>query len=124
MLCKFLDAEFEVRKSTENETSIECIKDSLYKNYTHLQSLLLSDAVEPENQRMKTILDLLVYTHRKKIELKLDFFKEFEDVIEQETSQLKAIDTQIAFDKVNNGMKHIESDELDKLKASSTISDD
>lgn len=126
MFSKFLKAECETEKSKQSETAIQSIKDSIYKNNTSLQMLPLSDHAKPieANPRMKCILDLLLYTQMKKIELKLDYFSEFERLIEQEASQIKTIETHIVQDKVKFAMRRIElNNQLEKLKAVSKPSE-
>lgn len=126
MFNKFLDAECEDRKSKQVDATLQSIKDSIYKTNTNIQFASQSELAKPTetNLRMKSILDLLVYTQMKKIELKLDYFIEFERLIEQESSQIRTMETHIVQDQVKFAIRRIElNDQLEKLKLSSKSAD-
>lgn len=122
MLNKFLNAEVEAKKAKEAGPSLESIKDTIYKSSSEMNKSKSDSVIKAElNPRMKMILDLLVYTQMKKIELKLDYFNEFDRIIEQEASQIKTLEAHIVQDRVKFAIRRIElNDQMEKLKLASS----
>jgi len=57
---------------------------------------------------MKKIMDLLVYLQMRKIELKLNYFNDFEKLIQFETQQIKSVESQIVQDRIRLAIKKSE----------------
>ena len=53
-----------------------------------------------EKNEMKNIVDILVYLEMKKIELKMNYFRQFERLLEYKKTQLKTIETQIIQERI------------------------
>ena len=83
----------------ENESSgvntvNQNFKEVIYK--TFVKSINKSiELKNEEKDKMKNIVDILVYLEMKKIELKMNYFKQFEKVLEYKKNQIKTIETQI-----------------------------
>lgn len=118
MFDKFVNAEKALceENSPQEVPSIEKIKETIYKTYTKT----LNNSIELQKEskgRMKSILDLLIYTQMKKIEMKLEYFNEFEKLLEYESSSLKTMETHIIQDRVKFAIRRIElQDQLEKIK--------
>ena len=54
---------------------------------------------------MKKYMDLLIYLQMKKIELKLNYFNEFEKMIEFKKNQIKTMESQIVQDRIKLSIK-------------------
>lgn len=122
MFEKFLNAEKSVydtssKEENQNETmSIENIKQIIYKTYAKSidNSVILKNK---SNERMKSILNLLIYISMKKIEMKVNYFNEFEKLLEFESSQVKSFEINIIQERIKFSLKRIElQEQLDKLK--------
>lgn len=102
---------------TENpDFSLNNIKDIIYKTYSKVIDNS-KDQIDTNKTKIKGILDLLIHIQMKKIELKLEYFNEFDKVIEYEMSQLKGLECQIIQDRVKNSIKKVEiSETYEKLK--------
>lgn len=103
--------------TTDNpEFSLINIKEIIYKTYSKVIDNS-NDQMEINKSKIKSILDLIIHIQMKKIELKLEYFNEFDKVIEFEMSQLKSLECQIIQDRVKNSIKKVEiSETYDKLK--------
>lgn len=103
--------------TTDNpEFSLSNIKEIIYKTYSKVIDNS-NDQMEINKSKIKSILDLIIHIQMKKIELKLEYFNEFDKVIEFEMSQLKSLECQIIQDRVKNSIKKVEiSETYDKLK--------
>ncbi len=118
MFEKFIDAEKTLANEdmVNQEISIEKIKETIYKTYTKT----IDNANQLKNEakgRMKSILDLLIYIQMKKIEQKLEYFNEFERLLEFETNQLKTMETHIVQDRIKLAIRRIElQKQIEKLK--------
>ena len=53
-----------------------------------------------EKNEMKNIVDILVYLEMRKIELKMNYFRQFERLLEYKKTQLKTIETQIIQERI------------------------
>lgn len=96
--------------------SLDKMKEIIYKTYAKTIDNCHKLQNE-ESSRMKMIIDLLIFTQMKKIELKLDYFNEFERIIEFESNQMKTLETSIIQDRVKFSIRKLElSDQLEKLK--------
>ena len=110
MFQKFVETE-------EEPTTLENLKETIYKTYSKTVNNSINYK-ESEKSRMKMILDLLIHTQLKKIELKLEYFNEFERLMEFELSQMKTMESQLIQDRVRNSIKKIElNDQIERLKS-------
>ena len=87
----------ENKNENENENegiSNQSFKEVIYKTFAKSINKCRELKNEEKNE-MKNIVDILVYLEMKKIELKMNYFKQFERVLEYKKTQLKTIETQI-----------------------------
>ena len=61
--------------------------------------------IKNEKNEMKKYMDLLIYLQMKKIELKLNYFNEFEKMIEFKKNQIKTMESQIVQDRIKLSIK-------------------
>jgi hypothetical protein len=88
----------------ENESNGENIlnesfKEVIYKTFVKSINKCKGLKIE-EKDKMKNVVDILVYLEMKKIELKMDYFKQFEKVLEFKKNQIKTIQTQIIQERI------------------------
>jgi hypothetical protein len=74
-------------------------KEVIYKTFAKSINKCRELKNEEKNE-MKNIVDILVYLEMKKIELKMNYFKQFERVLEYKKNQLKTIETQIIQERI------------------------
>ena len=74
-------------------------KEVIYKTFAKSINKCRELKNEEKNE-MKNIVDILVYLEMKKIELKMNYFKQFERVLEYKKTQLKTIETQIIQERI------------------------
>ena len=107
--------EFSKSHLTKNY-SLENIKENIYKTYSKTIDSSKENQIK-EKSKMKMVLDLLIHTQLKKIELKLDYFNEFERLMEFELGQMKSLESNLIHDRVRFALKKVElSEQLEKLK--------
>lgn len=97
-------------------SSIDQIKENIYKTYS--KGITRSnDFQNEEKSKIKMIIDLLIHTQLKKIELKLDYFNEFERLMEFEIGQMKTMESSLVQDRVKFAIKKVElNSQIEKLK--------
>ena len=79
-------------------------KEIIYKTYN--KSVAVAKALEnEETKEMNKIMDMIIYLQMKKIELKLNYFNEFEKMIHLENQQLKTMESQIIQDRIKFAIK-------------------
>ena len=54
---------------------------------------------------MEKIMNLLIYLQMKKIEMKLNYFNDFEKLIQFETQQIKSMESQIIQERIKLAIK-------------------
>ena len=91
-------------KENENESNGENIlnesfKEVIYKTFVKSINKCKGLKIE-EKDKMKNVVDILVYLEMKKIELKMNYFKQFEKVLEFKKNQIKTIQTQIIQERI------------------------
>jgi len=74
-------------------------KEVIYKTFAKSINKC-KELKEDEKDEMKRIVDILVYLEMKKIELKMNYFKQFERELEYKKTQLKTIETQIIQERI------------------------
>jgi SWI/SNF related-matrix-associated actin-dependent regulator of chromatin subfamily C len=100
-------------KSMENTsqqkdyTNIDQLREIIYKTYS--KSLDVSKILQKkEKKRMKKIMNLLIYIQMRKIEMKLNFFNDFEKLTQFEIQQIKSMESQIIQDRIKLAIKKSE----------------
>jgi len=98
--------------------SVDDLKKVIYKTYG--RSIDKSkENKKKERKKLKNIMNLLIYLQMKKVELKLNYFNEFEKMIQYEKQQIKTLQSQLIGDKIHLAMKKYELTNLsNKLKDS------
>jgi hypothetical protein len=74
-------------------------KEVIYKTFAKSINKC-KELKDDEKDEMKRIVDILVYLEMKKIELKMNYFKQFERELEYKKTQLKTIETQIIQERI------------------------
>ena len=88
-------------------TNVENLKEVIYRTYS--KSIDRSEELKnKEKKKMEKIMNLLVYLQMKKIEMKLDYFNEFEKLIQYETQGIKTMESQIIQDRIKLAIKKSE----------------
>jgi hypothetical protein len=92
------------------------MKENIYKTYS--KAITRSNEFQQEEKsKIKMIIDLLIHTQLKKIELKLDYFNEFERLMEFEIGQMKTMESSLIQDRVKFAIKKVElNSQIEKLK--------
>lgn len=115
MFDKFVDAERSENEEFSNKP-IETIKETIYRTYSKAKDNA-TELLNKEKTNVRKILDLLIFTQMKKIEMKLEYFKEFEKLMEFDSVQLKSMESQVIQDRIRLAMKRNElMSQASKLK--------
>jgi hypothetical protein len=105
MFEKFVDSD--KQKQNLDLSSAENIKEIIYKTYS--KSIDVSKGKKKsEKKKMENIMNMLIYLQMKKIEKKLEYFNDFEKLIQYETQQMKSMESQIIQDRIKLAMKKSE----------------
>jgi hypothetical protein len=100
-------------RESKDYTNPENLKELIYKTYA--RSVDNSKALQKkEKKHMKKIMNLLIYLQIKKIELKLNYFNDFEKLIQFETQQIKSMESQVVQDRIKLAIKKCEIMNLSK----------
>ena len=129
MFEKYTSEDLQENKETFNEinnlkkvnknvdySQTEDLKEIIYKTYAKSidQAKLLQ---KKEKKKMKKIMNLLIYLQMKKIELKLNYFNDFDKLVQFNKQQIKTMQSQFISDRINLAMNKIEIQNLsNKLK--------
>ena len=74
------------------------LKEIIYKTY--VKSIIKSNELKnKEKEEMKKIMDYLIYLQMKKVEIKLNFFNDFEQLIEFHKNKFKSCESQLFQDR-------------------------
>lgn len=106
----------EARRKDVDYSQTENLKEVIYKTYAKSidQAKLLQ---KKEKKRMKKIMNLLIYLQMKKIELKLNYFNDFDKLVQFNKQQIKTMQSQFVSDRINLALNKIEIQNLsNKLK--------
>ena len=79
--------------------SNKSFKEVIYKTFAKSIDRCKELKNEEKNE-MKNIVDILVYLEMRKIELKMNYFRQFERLLEYKKTQLKTIETQIIQERI------------------------
>jgi hypothetical protein len=104
----------EMKKDDSKDYSkTENMKELIYNTYA--KSIDNSKNLQKkEKKQMKKIMNLLIYLQMKKIELKLNYFNEFEKLIQFENQQIKSMESQVIQDRIKLAIKKCEIMNLSK----------
>ena len=80
-------------------TSNKSFKEIIYKTFAKSIDKCKELKNEEKNE-MKNIVDILVFLEMRKIELKMNYFRQFERLLEYKKTQLKTIETQIIQERI------------------------
>ena len=100
------DKKTEKKPEEENEdlSSTDHLKEVIYKTYA--KSIDVSKNLKnDEKNEMRKIMNLLVHIQMKKIELKLNYFEDFEKMIQFQSQQLKTMESQVFQDRIKLAIK-------------------
>ena len=98
--------------------NIDDLKKVIYQTYSTSVDKS-KDNKRKERKKLKNIMNLLIYLQMKKVELKLNYFNDFEKMIQYEKQQIKTLESQLIGDKIHLAMKKHELTNLsNKLKDS------
>src|SRR5690349_19225951 len=87
------------KQEQKDYTNIDNLKELIYKTYS--KSVDKGKSLQKkEKKKMKKIMNLLIYLQMRKIELKLNYFNDFEKLIQFETQQMKSMESQIIQDRI------------------------
>lgn len=96
--------------------NLESLKELIYKTYSKNNENLKSSNNQ-KKKKLKKIMSLIIYLQIRKIEMKLNYFKEIEKTIQNENQQLKLMDSQIIQDRIRLALKKSEiNQQAKKLK--------
>ena len=87
------------KEEKEKDISNKSFKEIIYKTFAKSINKCKELKNEEKNE-MKNIVDILVFLQMKKIELKMNYFKQFERVLEFKRTQLKKIETDIIQERI------------------------
>lgn len=91
-------------EDNEDLSSTDHLKEVIYKTYA--KSIDVSKNLKnDEKNEMRKIMNLLVHIQMKKIELKLNYFEDFEKMIQFQSQQLKTMESQVFQDRIKLAIK-------------------
>ena len=91
--------------------NIETLKDLIYGTFSKGKEHVKVTKNE-EKKKMKKIMSLIIYLQIRKIEMKLNYFNEFERSIQSENQHLKSMESQIIQDRIKLALKKSEINQL------------
>lgn len=96
----------------------EDLKKIIYKTYAKSTDKSKENK-KKERKKLKNIMNLLIYLQIKKVEMKLQYFNEFEKMVQYEKQQIKTLESQLIGDKIHLALKKSElGGYVNKLKDS------
>ena len=99
---RYLNEKEQKENSNEDNNgnvSNKSFKEIIYKTFAKSIDKCKELKNEEKNE-MKNIVDILVYLEMRKIELKMNYFRQFERLLEYKKTQLKTIETQIIQERI------------------------
>ena len=97
----------ESNPDNKDYTNVDTLKEIIYKTYS--KSIDKSkNYKKKEKKKMEKIMNLLIYLQMKKIEMKLNYFNDFEKLIQFETQQIKSMESQIIQERIKLAIKKSE----------------
>ena len=120
MFEKFVNDDASTQNKNEEKKdfmNIDNLKDTIYKTFS--KSIDRSKELKNnEKNKMEKIMNLLIYLQMKKVEMKLNYFNDFEKLIQFETQQMKSMESQIIQDRIKLAIKKSELiSQNDKIKS-------
>ena len=94
----------ELNKKNVDYSDTKNLRKLIYKTYAKTIDNS-KKLIKNEKNEMKKYMDLLIYLQMKKIELKLNYFNEFEKMIEFKKNQIKTMESQIVQDRIKLSIK-------------------
>ena len=88
----------------DDVSSIDRLKENIYKTYSKNIDVGKNLQSEEKNE-MKKIMNLLVHLQMKKIQMKLDYFDDFDKMIQSQNQQLKTMENQVFQDRIKLAIK-------------------
>lgn len=104
-----VDSEIKIDNDSHEKdyTNTENLKNIIYKTYSKSIDVAKKNQ-NKEKKKMKKIMNLLIYLQMKKIEMKLNYFNDFEKLIQFEYQQVKSMESQIIQDRIKLAIKKAE----------------
>ena len=100
MFKRYLNEKNDKNVSDENGNILnKYFKEVIYKTFAKSIDKC-KELKNIEKNEMKNIVDILVYLQMKKIELKMNYFRQFERLLEFKKNQLRTIETQIINERI------------------------
>ena len=100
MFKRYLNEKNDKNVSDENGNILnKYFKEVIYKTFAKSIDKC-KELKNIEKNEMKNIVDILVYLQMKKIELKMNYFRQFERLLEYKKNQLRTIETQIINERI------------------------
>ena len=97
---RYLDEKDKTENVNENgNIQNKSFKEVIYKTFAKSINKC-QELKNVEKNEMKNIVDILVYLQMRKIELKMNYFRQFERLLEYKKTQLKTIETQIIQERI------------------------
>jgi hypothetical protein len=88
-------------------TNPNTLKEIIYKTYSKSVDSC-KDHQKKEKKKMKKIMNLIIYLQMKKVEMKINYFNDFEKLIQFESQQIKTMESQIIQDRIKLAIKKSE----------------
>jgi len=96
-----------ILKDKEAYCNSENLKEIIFRTYA--KSIDQAQKLKKkEKKKMKKIMNLLIYLQMKKIELKLNYFSDFDKLIQYNKQQIKTMQSQVLADRINLALKKVE----------------
>ena len=98
---RYLNEKDKKEKNSDDNGNIsnKSFKEVIYKTFAKSINKC-KQLKNDEKNEMKNIVDILVYLEMRKIELKMNYFRQFERLLEYKKTQLKTIETQIIQERI------------------------
>ena len=98
---RYLNEKDKKEKNSDDNGNIsnKSFKEVIYKTFAKSINKC-KQLKNDEKNEMKNIVDILVYLEMRKIELKMNYFRQFERLLEYKKKQLKTIETQIIQERI------------------------
>lgn len=88
----------------DDVSSIDRLKENIYKTYS--QNIDVGKNLQSEEKNeMKKIMNLIVHLQMKKIQMKLDYFDDYDKMIQLQNQQLKTMESQVIQDRIKLAIK-------------------
>lgn len=100
----YMELHHEINNKDKQSNPLDNMKEIIYKTYS--KSIDKSKtSKKKEKKKLKKIMNLLIYLQMHKVELKLNYFNDFEKLIQFESQQIKSVESQIIKDRIKLAVK-------------------